>query len=102
MLPGTRPMTRPDDALPTPPAVPDEALRGLYDAHGPAILNFLVRLTRGDRHKAEDMLQETLVRAWRHPEARSASGEWSRAWLFTVARRIAIDHVRATRTRPGE
>jgi RNA polymerase sigma-70 factor (ECF subfamily) len=88
-------MTRPDNA-------PDEALRALYDAHGSAILNFLVRLTQGDRHRAEDILQETLVRAWRHPEARSATGEWSRSWLFTVAQRIAIDHIRAAAVRPRE
>jgi RNA polymerase sigma-70 factor (ECF subfamily) len=47
------------------------------------------------------MLQETLLRAWRHPEA-ALSGEWSRPWLFTVARRIAIDHVRAAMVRPNE
>src|SRR5262245_6548622 len=60
-----------------------------------------MRLTKGDRHKAEDLLQETLIRAWRHPESRS-DGEWSRSWLFMVARRIAIDHVRASLARPSE
>jgi RNA polymerase sigma-70 factor (ECF subfamily) len=85
-----------------PGSVPDDAVQELYQAHGSVILSFLIRLTHGDRHRAEDMLQETLIRAWRHPEARTATGEWSRAWLFTVARRIAIDHARAARTRPGE
>jgi RNA polymerase sigma-70 factor (ECF subfamily) len=80
----------------------DKAMRGLYEAHGTLLLNHLIRLTGGDRHKAEDILQETLVRAWKHPEARSATGEWSRAWLFTVAQRIAIDYVRAAAVRPGE
>jgi RNA polymerase sigma-70 factor, ECF subfamily len=78
------------------------ALQDLYDAHGAVLLSYLMRLTQGDRHKAEDILQETLVRAWRHPETRGKNGEWSRSWLFTVARRIAIDYLRAASTRPTE
>jgi RNA polymerase sigma-70 factor (ECF subfamily) len=80
----------------------NETFRRLYEAHGPVILNFLIRFTGGDRHRAEDILQETLLRAWRHPEAREATGEWSLPWLFTVARRIAIDHKRAAMVRPDE
>jgi RNA polymerase sigma-70 factor (ECF subfamily) len=79
----------------------DAALRGLYEAHGSTLLSYLMRLTRGDRHRAEDLLQETLLRAWQHPEA-SVNGEWSRPWLFMVARRLFIDHVRATIARPVE
>ncbi|HEY3505737.1 MAG TPA: sigma-70 family RNA polymerase sigma factor [Actinocatenispora sp.] len=85
------------------PAGTDErALRELYAANAPVLVSFLMRLTNGDRHRAEDIVQETLVRAWRHPEARSADGRWSRAWLFTVARRIAIDQIRAIQARPPE
>ena len=62
----------------SPNSAPDESFRQLYNSHGTAVLNYLIRLTRGDRHRAEDILQETLVRAWRHPEARSVTGEWSR------------------------
>jgi RNA polymerase sigma-70 factor (ECF subfamily) len=43
-----------------------------------------------------------VIRAWRHPHARGPHGAWSRPWLFTVARRIAIDHLRAAQTRPTE
>ena len=81
---------------------PEDSLRDLYEAHGSFLLSYLVRLTRGDRYQAEDILQETLVRAWRHPNARSADGEWSRPWLVTVARRIAIDQVRSAMVRPTE
>ncbi len=86
----------------TPSEAPDGALRELSEMHGSALLGFLIRLTRGDPHKAEDILQETLIRAWRHPEARGPDGTWSRPWLFTVARRIAIDHLRASQVRPAE
>ncbi|GAA4215805.1 sigma-70 family RNA polymerase sigma factor [Actinocatenispora rupis] len=93
----------PDTPTGERPAASDErALRELYAANAPVLVSFLLRLTNGDRHKAEDIVQETLVRAWRHPEARSADGRWSRAWLFTVARRIAIDHIRAVQARPPE
>jgi RNA polymerase sigma-70 factor (ECF subfamily) len=80
----------------------DAALKLAYEAHGPILLNYLARLTNGNRAMAEDILQETLMRAWNHPEARTADGEWSRGWLFTVARRIAIDHIRAAGGRPTE
>jgi RNA polymerase sigma-70 factor (ECF subfamily) len=84
------------------PTAGDPAMRHLYQTHGAALLGYLMKLTRGDRHRAEDILQETLLRAWKHPEARTANGEWSRPWLYTVARRITIDHIRATKARPHE
>jgi RNA polymerase sigma-70 factor (ECF subfamily) len=87
---------------PSPERATDSGLRELYESHGAALLGYLIRLTRGDRHRAEDILQETLIRAWRHPEARIATVGWSRPWLFTTARRIAIDHIRAVLARPTE
>ncbi|MFI5838784.1 sigma-70 family RNA polymerase sigma factor [Catenuloplanes sp. NPDC051500] len=90
----------PSDSSPLP--THDEALRLAYDTHGPILLNYLMRLTMGNRSMAEDILQETLMRAWNHPEARTPDGQWSRGWLFTVARRIAIDHIRSAAGRPVE
>lgn len=79
-----------------------DALRHLQQVHAPVLLSFLTRLTKGDVHRAEDIVQETLLRAWRNPEARNADGRWSRGWLFTVAKRILIDQVRAVAARPDE
>jgi RNA polymerase sigma-70 factor (ECF subfamily) len=78
------------------------ALRHLQQVHGPVLLSFLTRLTRGDVHRAEDIVQETLLRAWRNPDARNADGRWSRGWLLTVAKRIFIDQLRAAESRPDE
>ncbi len=80
----------------------DEALiRALYSQHGPAVLAYVIKLT-GDRAAAEDVLQETLVRAWRHSEV-LVNGKGSvRAWLLTVAYRIVMDRIRATAARPRE
>ncbi|MFD5427299.1 sigma-70 family RNA polymerase sigma factor [Streptomyces sp. NPDC127084] len=80
----------------------ERALAELKHEHGPALLHFLLGLTYGDRQRAEDLLQETLVRAWQHPEAFAAPYESMRPWLFTVGRRLAIDARRSRLARPAE
>ena len=77
-------------------------LRQLWDDHAGALLGFVLRLTGGDRGRAEDIVQETLLQAWRHPEALEPERGPVRRWLLTVARRIAIDHHRARQARPTE
>ncbi|WP_306216088.1 sigma-70 family RNA polymerase sigma factor [Actinoplanes sp. RD1] len=83
-------------------ATDEAALRHLEQVHGPVLRGFLTRLTNGDAQRAEDIMQETLLRAWSHPNQRHADGRWSRAWLFTVAKRIFIDQLRAGAARPAE
>ena len=74
-------------------------LRTLHDEHAGALWGYVLRLT-GDRGRAEDVVQETLLRAWRHPEILDSGQGSPRAWLFTVARRIVIDEWRSARARP--
>jgi RNA polymerase sigma-70 factor (ECF subfamily) len=80
----------------------DEALvRSVYEEHGRALLAYATRLT-GDGAMAEDIVQETLVRAWKHPEV-LVNGKGSvRGWLLTVARNIITDRARARAVRPVE
>ncbi|MFI5863034.1 sigma-70 family RNA polymerase sigma factor [Streptomyces sp. NPDC051546] len=79
------------------------ALARLEREHGKALHGFLLGLTFGDRHRAEDLVQETLFRAWKHPEALESGAHASmRPWLYTVARRVAIDARRARLSRPAE
>jgi RNA polymerase sigma-70 factor (ECF subfamily) len=80
----------------------EAALRELYDAHATALLSYAMRLTNGDRGRAEDIVQDTLVRAWRHPEALDERRGPLRPWLFTVAHRLAIDAHRGRLARPTE
>jgi RNA polymerase sigma-70 factor (ECF subfamily) len=82
--------------------VDEQLLRALFSAHAPALLSYALRLTGGDRGRAEDVVQETLLRAWRNPEALDPQRGDLRPWLFTVARRIAIDAHRARASRPAE
>lgn len=73
------------------------AVQDLYDGHAGALLRYVFRLT-GDRARAEDVVQETLLRAWRH--LTNGGGEQpARSWLFTVARNIVIDQSRTARYR---
>ena len=72
-------------------------MRGLYTEHAGELWRYAMRLT-GDRARAEDVVQETLLRAWQHPHV--ADGERSpRAWLFRVARNMIIDERRSVRFR---
>jgi RNA polymerase sigma-70 factor (ECF subfamily) len=80
----------------------DAALRLLYEQHAAPLLGYALRLTSGDRGRAEDIVQETLLRAWRHPQALDPERGPVRSWLFTVARNVAVDAHRARRARPVE
>jgi RNA polymerase sigma-70 factor (ECF subfamily) len=80
---------------------PDEDLsRMLYDQHAEALLAYVQRLMHGDRQAAEDIVQETLLRAWKR--GHSVPPESRRPWLFITARHLVIDAYRARRARPAE
>ena len=91
----------PPSDKPDPTESGDALVRRLYLEHGGLLLGYLTRLT-GDRQQAEDVLQETLIRAWRHrPRTTSEFGS-VRGWLITVARNIVTDQARARAARPRE
>jgi RNA polymerase sigma-70 factor, ECF subfamily len=79
-----------------------ELLRALHEEHGGALYAHALRLSSGDRQRAEDLVQETLLRAWRHPESLDPDRGSVRAWLFTTARHLAIDAWRRRSARVGE
>lgn len=63
-------------------------VRHLYDAYGPALLGYLRRLTR-DYHGGEDLMQETMLRAFLHADRLWPDESAQRGWLFRVARNVA-------------
>jgi RNA polymerase sigma-70 factor, ECF subfamily len=83
----------------------DEALEALiaavYREHGRAMLAYATRLL-GDRAAAEDVVQEALIRAWRHPEVLTNGKGSIRGWLLTVIRNLVTDRQRARAARPAE
>jgi RNA polymerase sigma-70 factor (ECF subfamily) len=60
-------------------------VRGLLEEHVPRVYRFALRLV-GDRHRAEDLTQETLLRVW----------------LFKIAVNLWRDHLRRTQRGPQE
>jgi RNA polymerase sigma-70 factor (ECF subfamily) len=83
------------------PAGNEALIRLLFAEHGRALLAYVTRLTE-DRGLAEDIVQETILRAWRNPDV-MVNGKGSvRGWLLTVARNIVIDQARARAARPTE
>lgn len=70
--------------------------QALMDEHRSEVLGFLRAMVGSD--EAEDCFQETFLSALRaYPRAEAGN---VRAWLFTIARRKAIDHHRADARRP--
>jgi RNA polymerase sigma-70 factor, ECF subfamily len=74
------------------------SMKALYDEHAAVLWRYAMRLT-GDASRAEDVVQETLLRAWQHPEVVDDPERSARAWLFTVARNMIIDERRSARFR---
>ncbi|MFL1905828.1 sigma-70 family RNA polymerase sigma factor [Streptomyces tauricus] len=88
--------------LVTPNADYDAFIRHIYDQYGLLLLRYATRLLDGDWHKAEDVLQEAVARAWKHAQFLGTRSEHVRPWLFTVVKNIVIDHHRARQIRPME
>jgi len=73
---------------------PAAVLRRLHEEHGAALLSFASRLTHNP-DLARDVVQDVLLRAWRHPEIDGSDERATRAWLFTVTRNLVIDRWRS-------
>ena len=78
---------------------PTAVMQQLHDEHAAALWGYCLRLTSPDRARAEDVMQETLLRAWRNWERLEESHGSVRSWLYTVARNIVIDEWRTRRAR---
>lgn len=70
-------------------------LETLYKQHGPGLLAFLQRRF-GRGQAAEDLLQETFLQALRRMD-RLSQAVSPRAWLFGIARHLALTAVRRRR-----
>jgi RNA polymerase sigma-70 factor (ECF subfamily) len=84
------------------PAVREHRMRVVFEANATPLRNYLVRMANGQHEAAEDLLQETMLRAWRKMDDLPDDAVSVRRWLFTVARNLSIDAVRARMARPVE
>ena len=63
----------------------------LYLAYQPQVLRYLTRML-GQRQTAQDLTQETFLRATRTPGPDEEPHQ--RAWIFRIARNLALNHIR--------
>ncbi|MEU1513327.1 sigma-70 family RNA polymerase sigma factor [Streptomyces sp. NPDC005811] len=82
-------------ALSSPPSPGAQALLA---EHRPALLAYAEKLL-GDRHSAEDVVQEVLIRAWHHIDRLMGRSGSVRGWLITVTRNLIIDRLRSATAR---
>jgi RNA polymerase sigma-70 factor (TIGR02960 family) len=78
----------------------EDAFRELTDPHRRELQVHIYRIV-GSAHDAEDLLQETLLAAWRGLE-RFEGRASVRAWLYRIATNRSLDSLRARRRRPEE
>ncbi|HEX2860942.1 MAG TPA: sigma factor, partial [Lacunisphaera sp.] len=65
------------------------AFRDLYGRYSPALLALAVRLV-GDTGTAEEILQDTFVKIWRHAGSFDARKSRPFTWAVTILRRTCI------------
>src|SRR5579859_552777 len=77
----------------------DAAIRQLYARYARDLRRYVEPFC-ADRASADDIVQETFIRAWRHLPQLSSGERPVRPWLLRVARNLLIDADRAARSRP--
>jgi RNA polymerase sigma-70 factor, ECF subfamily len=75
-----------------------EAFGDLFDRYYDVVFRYVL-FRMGDRSLAEDITQETFVRALRRITSVSYQGRDIGAWFVTIARNLIFDHVKSSRYR---
>ena len=84
-----------------PDTDPDDLITSLHADYRAFVHGYVTSLLM-DRHLAEDVVQETMFRAWKYRDRFSAEHGSVRGWLMKVAHNIAMDKLRMRRSRPPE
>jgi RNA polymerase sigma-70 factor, ECF subfamily len=74
------------------------AFSDLYDRYFDVVFRYVL-FRMGDRNLAEDITQETFLRALRRLSSVSYQGKDIGAWFVTIARNLIFDHVKSSRFR---
>ncbi len=75
-----------------------EALGALYDRFTPLLFPVALRIA-GGHADAEDVMQEVWVQVWRRASSFDAARGSVPAWLMTITRSRALDHIRSRSAR---
>lgn len=75
-----------------------DAIASAYDRYGRLAYSLFVRITR-DQSVAEDLVQELFLRVWNRARDFDPSRGTLGVWVMSVARNMAIDHVRSANSR---
>jgi RNA polymerase sigma-70 factor (ECF subfamily) len=78
----------------------DERIRELYSRYRRPLYGYVLRAVGGDHQYAEDVVQETLLRAWRNGD--TLNPERAGPWLYTVARNLVVSGYRRRNARVAE
>lgn len=71
----------------------EAALAALYDRYATPVFALALRIT-GERDAAQEVTQDTFLRVWNHAGTYDAERGACGPWLFTIARRRALDTLR--------
>lgn len=74
-------------------------MKPLLEEYAARVYRFALRLT-GDRHRAEDLTQETFLRAWR-ARRRLREPKATGGWLFRIAANLWRDEIRRSHRGPN-
>lgn len=76
-----------------------DAFSALYDMFERPVFSVALRATR-DRQRAEEAVQDTFLKIWRRAEGFDPTKGAAQSWIFTIAKRSAIDVSRREQRAP--
>ncbi len=78
----------------------EDAVRSIYQEYGGAVLT-IARSIVADQEMCKEVVQQTFLKAWRSASTFDPSREFS-PWLYSIARRTAIDVLRREQRSPRQ
>jgi RNA polymerase sigma-70 factor, ECF subfamily len=78
----------------------NEAIKTIYQRYRAPLTSYVWHAVAGDFHYAEDIVQETMMRAWR--QGARLDSERAGPWLYTVAHNLIVSGHRSRGVRPAE
>lgn len=78
----------------------DESVRAIYQRYRAPLTSYVLHAVADDYHYAEDIVQETMLRAWQ--QRTPLDSQRPGPWLYTVAHNLIVSGYRRRAVRPAE